>query len=74
MTEYAGETDIVKGMSGKDVSRMEAGRKRDHSLKGWCKHQPRRTVPDTGRAALQEARRETKRLGLIPFMFHQTKR
>lgn len=46
MTEYAGETDMVKGMSGREVSRMEAGRKRDHSLKGWCKHQPR-TVSNT---------------------------
>ena len=46
MTAYAGETDMVKGMSGREVSRMEAVRKRDHSLKGWCKHQPR-TVSDT---------------------------
>lgn len=46
MTEHAGETDMVKGMNGKEVSRMEAGRKRDHSLKRWRKHQPR-TVSDT---------------------------
>lgn len=46
MTEHAGETDMVKGMSGKEVSRMEAGRKRGHSLKRWHKHQPRRNTSD----------------------------
>ena len=52
MTEYVGETVTVKGMSEQGVYRMEAGRKRGCSLKRWCKHQPRRTVSDTGERQL----------------------